>query len=130
LSTLSGLGNFSLWELPDELDRRIHQNRLLKMARVSGQMTWRVLWNYEPQRKYATLTALILGHWGTATVIDQIIDLHDRIICRLLSAARHKHQQRFQQSGRRINDQLLLYGKIGRALVKAKAEGDAFATIE
>jgi TnpA family transposase len=99
------------------------------MAREGGQMTSRDLGKYEPQRKYATLVALVLE--GTATVIDQIIDLHHRIIGKLLNAARHKHQLRFQQSGRKINDQLLLYGKIGRALVKAKAEGnDAFAAIE
>ncbi len=123
------LREFQSLGLPDGLDRRIHQNRLLKMAREGGQMTSRDLGKYEPQRKYATLVALAVE--GTATVIDQIIDLHDRIIGRLLNAARHKHQQRFQQSGRRINDQLLLYGKIGRALVKAKAEGgDAFAAIE
>lgn len=129
LEHIERLREFQSLGLPDGLDRRVHQNRLLKMAREGGQMTSRDLGKYESQRKYATLVALAIE--GTATVIDQIIDLHDRIIGKLLNAARHKHQQRFQQSGRRINDQLLLYGKIGRALVKAKAEGvDAFAAIE
>lgn len=99
------------------------------MAREGGQKTSRDPGKYEPQRKYATLASLAIE--GTATVIDQIIDFHDLIIGRLLNAARHKHPQRFQESGRKIKDQLLLYGKMGRALVKAKAEGkDAFAAIE
>ena len=123
------LREFQALGLPEGLDRRVHQNRLLKMAREGGQMTSRDLGKYEKQRRYATLVALALE--GTATVIDQIVDLHDRIIGKLLNGARHRHEQRFQQSGRKINDQLLLYGKIGQALVKARQNGaDAFAAIE
>jgi hypothetical protein len=101
--------------LPEGLERRVHQNRLLRMAREGGQMTTQNLSKIESRRKNATLVALAIE--GTATVTDQIIDLPDRIIGKLLNAARHKHQQRFPQSGWKINDPLLLYGKISRALV-------------
>ena len=53
---------------------------------------------------------------GTATVTDEMIDLHDRIIGKLFNAAKHKHQQQFQASGKAINDKVRLYGRIGQAL--------------
>jgi TnpA family transposase len=65
-------------DLPAGIERQIHQNRLLKIAREGGQMTAADLMKFEPQRRYATLVALVVE--GTATVTDEIIDLHDRIV--------------------------------------------------
>ena len=115
--------------LPEGVDRVVHQNRLLKIAREGGQMTPADLAKFESQRRYATLVALAIE--GTATVTDEIIDLHDRIIGKLLSAAKLKHQQKFQESGKAINDKVRLYGRIGQALLDAKKSGgDPFAAIE
>jgi hypothetical protein len=41
-------------DLPSGLERLIHQNRLLKIAREGGQMTPADLAKFEPQRRYAT----------------------------------------------------------------------------
>jgi TnpA family transposase len=66
-----------------------------------------------------------------ATVTDEIIDLHDRIIGKLFNAAKNKHQQQFQASGKAINDKVRLYGRVGQALLEAKQSGaDPFAAIE
>ena len=66
-----------------------------------------------------------------ATVTDEIIDLHDRILGKLFNAAKHKHQQQFQASGKAINDKVRMYGRIGQALIEAKQSGgDPFAAIE
>jgi hypothetical protein len=66
-----------------------------------------------------------------ATVTDEIIDLHDRIIGKLFNAAKHKHLQQFQASGKAINDKVRLYGRVGQALLEAKKSGsDPFAAIE
>ena len=64
--------------LPTGIERLVHQNRLLKIAREGGQMTPADLAKFEPQRRYATLMALAIE--GMATVTDEIIDLHDRIL--------------------------------------------------
>lgn len=115
--------------LPAGIERRVHQNRLLKIAREGGQMTPADLARFEPQRRYATLVALAVE--SVATVTDEIIDLHDRIIGKLFNAAKNKHQQQFQASGKAINDKVRLYGRIGQALVEAKKSGgDPFAAIE
>jgi len=55
-----------------------------------------------------------------ATVIDEIIDLHDRILGKLFNAAKNKHQQQFQASGKAINAKVRLYGRVGQALLEAK----------
>ncbi|MBA2658069.1 MAG: Tn3 family transposase [Nitrosospira sp.] len=116
-------------DLPVGIERQVHQNRLLKIAREGGQMTPADLAKFEPQRRYATLVALAIE--GMATVTDEIIDLHDRIIGKLFNAAKNKHQQQFQASGKAINDKVRLYGRIGQALIDAKQSGgDPFSAIE
>jgi len=117
-------------QLPEHLNYSgVHQNRLLKIAREGGQMTPYDLAKFESTRRYATLVALVIEN--TATITDEIIDLHDRIIGKLFNAAKNKHQKQFQQFGKAINHQMLLYSKIGLALLGAKQEGtDPFAAIE
>lgn len=116
-------------DLPPGIERLVHQNRLLKMAREGSQMTPADLAKFEEQRRYATLVALAVE--GMATVTDEIIDLHDRILGKLFNTARHKHEQQFQASGKAINAKVRLYGRIGQALIEAKQAGlDPFAAIE
>ena len=116
-------------DLPSGIERLVHQNRLLKIAREGGQMTPADLAKCEPQRRYATLEALAIE--GMATVTDEIIDLHDRILGKLFNAAKNKHQQQFQASGKAINAKVRLFGRIGQALIEAKQAGrDPFAAIE
>ena len=116
-------------DLPTGIERLVHQNRLLKIAREGGQMTPADLAKFEPQRRYATLVALAIE--GMATVTDEIIDLHDRILSKLFNNAKKKHQQQFQASGKAINAKVRLFGRIGQALIEAKQAGsDPFAAIE
>jgi TnpA family transposase len=123
LKTVRALG------MPDGLEHVIHQNRLLKLAREGGQMTAQHLRDLEPIRRYATLVAVVLD--TQATLIDEIIDQHDRFLGTLFSKAKRNHSERFQQSGKAINDKVRLYSRIGRALLDAKRSGsDPFAAIE
>ena len=123
LKTVRGL------DLPEGLEPAVHQNRLLKLAREGGQMTAQHLRDLEPDRRYATLVAVLLE--TRATLIDEIIDLHDRFMGALFSKAKRNHADRFQQSGKAINDKVRLYSRIGRALLDAQQSGsDPFAAIE
>ncbi len=116
-------------DLPPGIERLIHQNRLLKIAREGSQMTPADLAKFESQRRYATLVALAIE--SISTVIDEIIDLHDRILGKLFNDAKKKHQQQFQASGKAINAKVRLFGRIGQALIDAKQTGDdPFAAIE
>ncbi|UTO19734.1 Tn3 family transposase [Acinetobacter sp. Z1] len=116
-------------DLPEDIGKHVHQNRLLKIAREGGQMTPADLARFESQRRYATLVAIVVE--SMATITDEIIDLHDHIIGKLFAIAKNKHQQQFQSSGKAINDKVRLYGLIGKALLDAKQNGsDPFAAIE
>jgi TnpA family transposase len=116
-------------ELPAGLAQEVHQNRLLKLAREGRQMTAQHLRDLTDSRRYATLVAVVLE--VRATLIDEIIDLHDRIVGMLFNRAKRRHAERFQQSGSAINDKVRLYSRIGRALLEAKRTGaDPFAAIE
>ena len=55
---------------PESINREIHQNRLLKLAREGGQMTAQHLRDLESARRYPTLVAVVLE--ARATVIDEI----------------------------------------------------------
>ena len=116
-------------ELPEGLERSMHQHRLLKLAREGGQMTAQHLRDLEPLRRYATLIAVVLDL--RSTLLDEIIDLHDRILGTLFARAKRHHVERFQASGKSINAKLRIYSRIGRALLEAKQTGkDPFAAIE
>jgi hypothetical protein len=91
LEHIERLKAFQKLALLEGIGRHIHQNRLLKMAREGGQMTPKNLGKFENKRRYATLLALALE--GMATVTDEIIELHDRILVKLFSTAKIKHQQ-------------------------------------
>ena len=129
LEHIERLKAFQALALPDGIGRHIHQNRLLKLAREGGQMTPQDLGKFESERRYATLVALALE--GMATVTDELVDLHDRILVKLFSTAKHKHQQQFHQQGKAINDKVRLYSKVGHALLDAKQSGgDPYVAIE
>ncbi|GAA4367485.1 Tn3-like element ISPa38 family transposase [Hymenobacter saemangeumensis] len=126
------LARLAAWQhlgLPADLARRVHQNRLLKIAREGAQMTPADLARFEPARRLATLVALAVE--GTATVLDELLDLHDRLVGKVFNAAKNKHQQQFQAAGKAINQQVRLFGRIGQALLTARTAGtDPFAAIE
>ena len=116
-------------DLPTGLEHVIHQNRLLKLAREGDQMTAQHLRDLESTRRHATLAAVLLD--TRATLIDEIIDLHDRFIGSLFNKAKRTHAERFQRSGKEINNKVRLYSRVGRALLEAKQNGgDPFAAIE
>ena len=131
-SMLEHIDRLKAWEavdLPAGLDKRVHQNRLLKIAREGSPMTAADLAKFEPQRRYATLAALAIE--GQATAIDEIIGLHDQVVGKIFQSAKHRHEQQFQESGKAINEKLRLYGQVGQALIEAKKTGgDPFAAIE
>lgn len=115
--------------LPDKLERQIHQNWLLKLGREGVQMTAQHLRDLEAVRRYATLAAV--GMQTRATLIDEIVDMHERATGALFNRAKRNHAEEFQQSGKAINEKVRLYWKIGEALVEAKQRGsDPSAAIE
>ena len=88
--------------LSDGLERTVHQSRLTQLAREGAQVSVQHLRDLDEARRYATLTALLLD--TQATVIDQILDLNDRIIGKLFADAKRKHAETFHNQGKAINE--------------------------
>lgn len=115
--------------LPEGIERQVHQNRLVKLAREGNQMVAKDLAKFEPARRYTTLVCLVVE--ARATLIDEIIDQHDRILGKVFSKAKRTHAEQLQKSGKAIHAKLRQYLEIGQALVDAKKAGsDPFAAIE
>jgi TnpA family transposase len=115
--------------VPIEWARRIHQNRLLQIAREGFNADAAHLREFIDERRLATLVAMVLE--TTATLTDQTLEMHERFLGREFRRAERKHGEAFHQSGRAINEKVNLYVRIGRALIDAKAnKSDPFQAIE
>lgn len=115
--------------LPVGLEKVVHQSRLTQLAREGAQMSIQHLRDLEETRRHATLVAVLLD--TQATVIDQILDLNDRIIGKLFADAKRKHKESFHNKGKAINEKVRLYSRVGNALIDARKIGaDAYAAIE
>ncbi|MCL2312319.1 MAG: Tn3 family transposase [Firmicutes bacterium] len=113
----------------DGLEQTIHSNRFAKIAREGGQMTSQHLKDLEGTRRYATLVAILLD--TKATLIDEIIDMHDSLLGNIFNTAKKKHLENFKNSSNEINSQLENYLQIGKVLLNAKEQGkDPFTAIE
>ena len=115
--------------LSSEISLRVHQNRLLQLAREAGQTAVYQFKEYEPDRRHGTLVALMIE--AAATLTDEILDLHDRLIGSFFTKSKNKYERSFAEQGKAINEKVRLYAKVGAALVAAREHGrDAFAAIE
>jgi hypothetical protein len=115
--------------LSSEASHKLHQNRLLQLAREAGQTAVYQLKEYEQARRHGTLVALMIE--TAATLTDEIIDLHDRLIGSFFTKSKNKYERSFAEQGKAINDKVRLYAKVGAALVAAREQGrDPFAAIE
>ena len=84
---------------------------------------------YEPTSRHGTLVALLIE--TSATLTDEILDLHDRLIGSFFTKSKNKYERAFAEQGRAINDKVRLYARVGAALVAARDAGrDAFKAIE
>jgi len=116
-------------ELPTELGRDVNADRLLRMAREGAHSAVYQLKDHEPLRRHATLVAIALD--TSATLTDQVLDLHDRLIGSFFSRDRNQYAQRFAADGKALNAKVRLFADVGRALIEAReAKGDPFAAIE
>jgi hypothetical protein len=116
-------------DIQPERATRVHQNYWLKLAREGAQSTVQHLAEFEPLRRYATLTALVLEL--TATLTDEALNMFEHLVGQLFKKSERAHAEQFHSSGKSINEKVRLYARIGQALIEARSSGsDAFAAIE
>src|SRR5439155_22424797 len=98
--------------IPASWGNRVHQNRLLQIAREGANTDAAHLRELAEERRYATLVATVMD--TVATLTDETLEMHERFTGRQFRKAERRHQETFQQSGRAINDKLNLYARTGQ----------------
>lgn len=92
-------------------------------------MSSRDLAKFTDVRRYASLVCMISE--ARATLTDEVIDLHERILGSLFSRAKRTQAERLQQTGKLIQSKLKQYVTVGQALLNARESGeDPWAAIE
>ncbi|MEQ5306289.1 Tn3 family transposase [Providencia rettgeri] len=108
--------------LPEGISLSVHQNRRLKLAREGRKMNSRDLAKFSETRRYAMLVCVISE--ARATLTDEIIELHERILGSLFSRAKRTQAERLQKTGKLIQSKLKQYLTVGQALLNARESGD------
>ena len=115
--------------LNPDVARTIHQNRLRQLAREGAQLAAYHLEDFEPLRRRATLVAALLDRREIMT--DDALEIHDRLVGKMFRKAALKQDELLHQRGKSINEKVLLFEGVGRALIDAKAANtNAFEAIE
>jgi TnpA family transposase len=123
LTFLRGVGIPAAWAT------RLHQNRLVQIAREGANTDATHLKMFAADRRFATLVAGVLDTMATLT--DEALEMHERFLGQQFKKAERKHLATFQENGKAINDALKRYTVLGRALIAAKtANTDPFAEVE
>lgn len=115
--------------IPLEWSRRIHQNRLVQLAREGSSTDVAHLRVFGNERRYATLVAVVLD---TAILLtDEALEMHERFLGRQFKKAERRHLHTFQEDAKAINDKVQLYAVVGQMLIEARESlTDPFLAIE
>ena len=129
---LKGIGRLTVLRnlgIPGDWALRIHQNRLAQTAREGANTDAAHLRDFGDERRHATLVAVVLD--TTATLTDEMLEMHERTIGREFKKAERRHHDAFQESGKAINEKVRLYATVGRALIESRTKAiDPFPEIE
>jgi hypothetical protein len=104
--------------LPPRLGHNIASRRLAKLARTAGRYTAQHFLRLAAEERHALLAAFLIEL--RKDLLDQIIDMHDKLIGQLFNRSERQQRTEFQQSGRAVNEKVRLYASVGNALIQAR----------
>lgn len=107
----------------------IHPNRLRQLSRIGSRYESHSLRRFDTPKRYAILIAYLLELIQDLT--DHAFEIHDRQIMSLLSKGRKTQEELQKQNGKSINEKVVHFAHLGKALIKARREGvDPFVALE
>jgi len=99
------------------------------MAREGRKMSSRDLTRFSAARRHAILVCVL--EEARATMTDEVIELHERMLNSLFSKAKRTQAERLQQTGKLIHSKLKQYIDVGQTLSEARdSGGDPWLAIE
>ena len=115
--------------LPPDAKGGIRNSRLAQLAREGAKTTPQHLRRFDPDHRHATLVAYLAER--TATLADEALDMHDRLVGEMLGKGEKARDENFRKRGKAINEKVGLYAAVGKALINARETGeDPYAVIE
>jgi len=107
----------------------IHHNRLIQLVRLGKKYEPHSLRKFDDMKKYAILVIYLIDL--SQELIDQCIDIHDRQMNFVISKGRKEQDEIQKQNGKSVNEKVINYAALIKALRKAKDEElDPYKTIE
>gem|GEM_PF-1331819 len=107
----------------------IHHNRLIQLSRIGERYETQALQRFDVSKRYAILVIYLLDL--SQELIDFAIEIHDRQMMHLESNGRRQQDELQKQNGKALNEKIIHFSGLVRALLKAKSEGlDPYTTIE
>jgi len=107
----------------------IHHNRLIQLSRIGERYETQALQRFDVSKRYAILVIYLLDL--SQDLIDFAIEIHDRQMMHLESNGRRQQDELQKQNGKALNEKIIHFLGLVRALLKAKSEGlDPYTTIE
>lgn len=108
---------------------KIHHNRLIQLSRIGERYESHALQRFDVSKRYAILVIYLLDL--SQELIDFAIEIHDRQMMHIESNGRRKQEEMQKQNGKALNEKIIHFSSLVKALLKAKREGlDPYTTIE
>ncbi|PEM20328.1 Tn3 family transposase [Bacillus wiedmannii] len=98
----------------------LHRNRLLQLSRLGSRYEPYAFRDFQENKRYSILTVYLLHL--TQELTDKAFEIHDRQILSLLSKGRKAQEEIQKQNGKKLNEKVIHFTNIGKALIKAKEE--------
>ncbi|MCL1890019.1 MAG: Tn3 family transposase [Desulfovibrionaceae bacterium] len=117
-------------ELGLEINRKnIHPNRLAQLSRMGEKYDAQALLRFGAQKRYAFLVIYLLDL--SQNLVDYAVEIHDRQMMNLETKGRSQQNEIQKQNGKTLNEKVIIFSALVKALSKAKYEGaDPYAAIE
>lgn len=101
-------------------------NQIYKLGQRYEPYSFR---DFSEDKRHAILSVFLLNFSKDLT--DKAFAIHDRQILTLLSKGRKAQDEIQKQNGKKLNEKILQYTNMGKALIKAKEEGlDPYESLE
>jgi len=107
----------------------VHPNRVRQLSRLGSKYEPHSFRRFDEDKRYAMLALYLYDL--SQVLVDRAIEINDRLINEFLSKGRKKQEELQKQNGKSLNEKVVHYVSLVKALVKARTEGlDPYNTIE
>lgn len=107
----------------------LHPNKINKIYSLGQRYEPFAFREFNADKRHALLAVFLLNF--SKDLIDKSFEIHDRLIINLMAKGRKAQEEIQKQNGKKINEKIIQFTNIGKALIKAKENNlDPYKVIE